>query len=397
MSHTATGEWKSFEIRMQHRRAERLVLRADAAVAAGSLEEARASLEEAFTLWSTAPGLAEAQQRLAEVLRKTEVQKKIDTRTALEAQPVVEPRRTVEAHAAVGEAQRPSRWTERIAAGLSLAFAAGAVALLLVMLGTVQFSSSPAPVLRRPAPLPARDAKSIVEAIPVRDRGAGSADQEAGISAQKTSVPIAGSKDVSTTPDPRPPIPAFHPPVSQLQPSTSDLRSASPDLRSPNSDLQSALPYRRLPTADLRSPVPALPESLIPEVAASTRTAQPVVTAASAPASAQPPQEPLIRIALAGYAKAYTDLDVAAVERVWPSVNRSALARAFDSLALQRVSLGVCSIDVAGDSARASCAGSATWTPKVGGGERRDERAWRFDLEKSASGWLITNARAQNS
>jgi len=63
-SHTATGEWKSFEIRMRRRRAERLVLRADVAAEAGCFDEARASLDEARALWPYAPRLAEVQQRV---------------------------------------------------------------------------------------------------------------------------------------------------------------------------------------------------------------------------------------------------------------------------------------------------------------------------------------------
>jgi hypothetical protein len=120
------------------------------------------------------------------------------------------------------------------------------------------------------------------------------------------------------------------------------------------------------------------------------------VTPAFAPASVTPPQEPLIRSALARYAGAYTDLDVDAAARVWPSVNRSALARAFGGLESQRVSLRECRINLEGNSAHASCSGSATWTPKVGGGQRTDERTWAFDLEKSTAGWQITNARVQN-
>jgi len=48
-----------------------------------------------------------------------------------------------------------------------------------------------------------------------------------------------------------------------------------------------------------------------------------------------------------------------------------------------------------GDTAHATCAGSATWTPKVGR-EHTDERSWNFDLEKSSAGWQIINARVQN-
>jgi hypothetical protein len=139
----------------------------------------------------------------------------------------------------------------------------------------------------------------------------------------------------------------------------------------------------------------AEPPAPVPDVA-TTSTPTPGVIAAAEAAPMQPPQESLIRGALTRYAKAYSDLDVDAAARVWPSVNRSALGHAFDSLDSQRVSLGDCRIQIDGNTAHASCAGSATWTPKVGGRERTDERSWSFDLGKSVAGWQITSARVQN-
>jgi hypothetical protein len=78
-------------------------------------------------------------------------------------------------------------------------------------------------------------------------------------------------------------------------------------------------------------------------------------------------------------------------------VNRAALSRAFNGLAEQEIALGNCAIDVRDAVARASCAGSATWAPKVGsGGSRTDPRRWSFELHKSTDGWLISAARVQN-
>jgi hypothetical protein len=119
-------------------------------------------------------------------------------------------------------------------------------------------------------------------------------------------------------------------------------------------------------------------------------------TAPEAPA-AEPAPEALIRTALEGYAAGYSDLDAAAVQRVWPDVNRDALARAFDDLASQRVSLGDCRIDVSGAVAHAVCAGTSTWRPKIGDSiQRTDPRNWTFELEKTGANWLIVGARVQN-
>ena len=71
-----------------------------------------------------------------------------------------------------------------------------------------------------------------------------------------------------------------------------------------------------------------------------------------------------VRAVLNKYAAAYSHLDAAAAQAVWPAVNRPALSRAFEGLASQRVSLERCDIDVNAATARATCAGSATWSPE---------------------------------
>jgi hypothetical protein len=80
---------------------------------------------------------------------------------------------------------------------------------------------------------------------------------------------------------------------------------------------------------------------------------------------------------------------------VWPALDERALARAFGSLASQRVSLENCKVDVDGGSARANCSGTAAWTPKVGGGLRTAARTWVFDLSQSDGGWHIVRVQAR--
>ena len=78
-------------------------------------------------------------------------------------------------------------------------------------------------------------------------------------------------------------------------------------------------------------------------------------------------------------------------------MNHAALARAFDSLSGQHVSLDKCRIDVAGSKASAHCDGSSSWTPKIGDRTRRTEaRRWEFELVRGADGWRILNAAVQN-
>ena len=104
-----------------------------------------------------------------------------------------------------------------------------------------------------------------------------------------------------------------------------------------------------------------------------------------------------VRAVLNRYAAAYSHLDAAAAQAVWPAVNRPALSRAFEGLASQRVSLERCDIDVNAATARATCAGSATWSPRIGNGGRRTEtRMWSFQLAKAGADWQIVTARVQN-
>ena len=103
-----------------------------------------------------------------------------------------------------------------------------------------------------------------------------------------------------------------------------------------------------------------------------------------------------VRGILDRYADAYSRLDASAAQEIWPRVNRSALSRAFEGLASQQVSLERCDVDVHGITARAICAGSATWAPKIGNGELRTEpRNWTFQLAKAGSDWQIVSARVQ--
>lgn len=143
---------------------------------------------------------------------------------------------------------------------------------------------------------------------------------------------------------------------------------------------------RETPAASALAPV-SMPDPIIPATA----------TKAAIAAPADVSQDALVRNVLNRYASAYSALDAGAAQRVWPGVNRAALSKAFDALASQRVSLGECRIQVSAATAHAQCAGSATWSPKVGNGASRTEsRTWTFDLARAGSGWQIVGARVQN-
>ena len=121
---------------------------------------------------------------------------------------------------------------------------------------------------------------------------------------------------------------------------------------------------------------------------------EPVATPVVPPPSetTPPDHEAGIRAVLDRYAAAYSSLDASAAHAVWPTVDAQSLARAFAALDSQRVSLGTCAITVDGDTARAECRGSASWTPKIGGGLQSEPRTWRFELANQQGEWRIARA-----
>jgi hypothetical protein len=93
---------------------------------------------------------------------------------------------------------------------------------------------------------------------------------------------------------------------------------------------------------------------------------------------------------IGAYAQGYTSLNASAVRHVWPGVNEDALRNAFEQIESQAVAFSGCHVDVRGLHASATCRGTATYVPKVGG---RDpvtaSREWRFSLRKVVNMWVI--------
>ena len=349
LSHTATGEWQSFESRMRRRRAERLTLKAEAAASAGFDDDARACLAEARTLAPDLPELAAAE-------------------AALERQP--EP--------ILIDADQSPRSRSAFLIG-----AAACIVLAAFIAGWIAYRDVPdvppalapqvtAPAERAPAPNAATPAPPATLPAPVREP------------VSLTSGPSPAHSETPVPPEVKP-------------------AESVPD--APSVGMTEALPT--LPDVATAAPAPAPPARVEPPppppavtpVAPTAGLAGTVLPAPSVDVKApvvEVSQEPVVRSVLNRYAAAYNTLDADAAQRVWPTVNRGALARAFDGLATQRVSLGDCRIDVMGNKARAACAGSATWSPKVGSGTHTESREWTFELARVGAGWQILNARAQN-
>lgn len=227
--------------------------------------------------------------------------------------------------------------------------------------------------------------------LPDREDGAGAAEMKAPAGDADAAVPAAVSirEELVTASVVEPDVPAKEPAERR----TAALReSPSPPPLPPSAPAARPSP----PAPTIRPPVVAAlaPVESAPPVAAAP---VPEATAAARPPAAEPEVNHIerVRAVLSRYEAAYSGLDAAAARAVWPAVDERALARAFNGLASQRVSLEACDVSIDGGSARAECAGSATWVPKVGGGGRTVARRWSFDLRQAGGGWQIVRAEAR--
>jgi hypothetical protein len=386
VSHTTTGEWQSFEGRMRRRRAERLALRADVAADAGCLDEAREAFGEARKLWPSLPDL----DRIARKLER-------------KIEPPVEPPPVVDLPLVLPLVEAPTvpplapdlplrDGQEPATHGRTIWITAAALALIATGGAAARHYG-----LSREQPLqPTEEFRDAVREIAPPPAHAPTAPSPE-IPAEAQPVSTTGSLERDTPRAPESPRERDAAPPERVLPASLSTLGGVPSstpapIPPPAPAAESApVPAPPLERVVAREPVAAPP----PVIATDTLTATPGV--ASAPPEPVVSQDALVRSTLDRYAAAYSDLDADAAQRVWPAVNRSALSRAFDSLASQRVSLGTCTIDVAGATAHARCAGSTTWRPKVGNDEMKtDRRTWTFDLAKAAGGWQIVNARVQN-
>jgi hypothetical protein len=189
--------------------------------------------------------------------------------------------------------------------------------------------------------------------------------------------------------------PAFEPsaakPAPGVQPSRLNVPARSRTALAPRIDETPETTARQLATPRERSAA-APPVAPIPSPAPRYGSHLPVTP----PVDGVSDDQSRVADVLRRYARAYGALDANAARDVWPSVDQRALARAFESLRSQELSLQDCEIDVQGATANASCRGQAQYVGKVGSGEPRIEpRTWRFELRREGEAWKIANAEAR--
>jgi hypothetical protein len=146
---------------------------------------------------------------------------------------------------------------------------------------------------------------------------------------------------------------------------------------------QPPVAVREEPAATTK-PVPVpLPPAADPAPAPATSS-----TPAASPAPSPPSDDAAIRAALRAYEEAYIALDVAAVKRIYPSVNEAALERSFRDMLAQEVRIEVAQISISADTAVVTGRVRQSFTPRVGSG-RTDVINSLFRLQKVGNGWVI--------
>jgi hypothetical protein len=426
--------WATFEARVRGRRFARCIDRANAALDAGEIDEARSAVEEARALAPDAPEISELEARIA-------------------APPT--PRMEFVSPAILQQEPDPG-WARVM----------GAMAVLLVLFGLFGFGLTQLYFTRPAQELlstglsksPPDSPDSLDVAVPaggdsqVPSKSAGTEEKAATATEERAAITTlvepgtpagdaaAPSVEPQGAPASRlptsPPLPSTPPSattndVAKLRPSSERPRTTTPSAvgttarasstpESPPTD-PAALPDRRGDSAAGGEP------RTIPEAPAETRMTPAPLASPPAPAVAAPPvpavetssapvaaldtpipasrgtlgsdlradESARIRNVLLRYETAYNRLDASAASSVWPGVDQAALDRAFKGLLSQRVSLGLCDITVIGDIGGASCAGKARWEPKIGGGLQTADRYWTFNLRRTGDGWRIEQIRVR--
>ncbi|HEY1308199.1 MAG TPA: hypothetical protein VGF24_31815 [Vicinamibacterales bacterium] len=183
-----------------------------------------------------------------------------------------------------------------------------------------------------------------------------------------------------------PPTATSPPSVTTSSPATTN---ASPPVRPPAE--AAATP----PVMPVRPPAPAAPSNPPSPSAAAPRTS---ATAPAAPvvSSSRELDTRGINGALARYRSAFGALDATAAAKVWPTVDRRSLTRAFERLREQEVTFDDCQIELRDLRAQAFCSGIARYVPRVGSSSPQvDRRRWTFDLVKRGDEWLIGAVEAR--
>jgi len=250
-----------------------------------------------------------------------------------------------------------------------------------------------AAVLLRMRPAPPTAAARVAESQRAPATAAPTAPRSEPSSAPAAAAAVPTEEPTAVAAPTEAPPPPTRPPASE-----SSVRSAAPKPtpRAVRAPLPTAAPVaeallRPSPAQAVPPAPPAIPTA--PERSAAI-PAGPAPTAASnapPPGAAAPPTEnDRIRDTIRRYEKAQSTLDAQLYSRIFPSVDRDRIERAFQSLASQSVELEVrrIQIDPSGTKARVDGYEKRTAVPRAGT-EQRVSADRVLELEKRADGWVI--------
>lgn len=372
---------------MRHRRAERCVLRAEAAIEAGDEAAARQALAEASQLEWNAPKF--------ETMRVSVLQKKAEIEAAAAA----------EAAAVQRAARKQGARRAVAAAAVGITVFGGSAALVYRALGNGRSAASAPLTVAMPLPSSSASASSISSAAqatsPVPRQGA-TTTQPSSATVPPVAAPTGPSTENPVAAEPAAPSRALllASRNTAVMPRDIPVQTAGRPIEAPAvaTPTVGTSPFSTAPGNMAAVPLP-------PVAPADEERPRPESTVAPSPSLLPPAPESVptpvvdeparVRSVLSKYEAAYTGLDANAAQVIWPGVDGRSLARAFQGLESQRVSLGQCALAIDGATARADCDGSATWTPKIGGGSRTESRHWRFELQNNGGTWQILTASAR--
>jgi len=405
-AHTTTGEWQSFEVRMRQRRVERLVSRAESAIHDGHPEDLADALEEVRRLAPDNERVIGLEQALA-TSRAVETAHAgtIDDLPLAMSVTQISPRIESETDEAsdLDEAASPPRTQKLLLAAASVIVAAAGLLVYGIYTapeeqlrglfpGVGDSHVPPPPVARQPtAQVPTGQRATQSARVSVETVEAAAVLQRTTSSPQ----PLAQTTDAASPVNAMLPASPIASEALNLPTGTSGAPTAPPPpqrdvaLNALNAGAERTSPS---PVSNVPDNTPAEPR---PDAVAAVALAPPPKPERAAAPSPSAEYVAVLDV-LNKYAAAYSRLDAAAAQEVWPAVNRPALAHAFDGLASQHVALERCDVSLSTESAHANCNGFATWSPKIGNSAAHTDACnWTFQLAKAGTDWQIVSARVQ--
>lgn len=123
-----------------------------------------------------------------------------------------------------------------------------------------------------------------------------------------------------------------------------------------------------------------------------TSTRRPGAGARRRPAPRRSPEERQVLDVMRQYEAAFSRMDVARLQALWPASDRQALTRTFGETSEHRLTLARCAVDVADVRATTRCTGVLRARPRRSEERTRVQRGeWTFHLEHDAGRWEIAS------